>query len=117
MSVESMNGKVEQQETEPVAPDGFDLDALERQGAAAAPFKFIHKGRQYTMLDPQEIDWQDLIQGLRNPALFVRFAMPIDQQRDFFTSRIEAWKMNALMEQYQKHYGLPDLGNASALRS
>lgn len=108
--------KGQDQGAEVDAKDLFDLDALEREGGAPAPFQFVHKGKTYTMLDPQEIDWQDLLQGFRNPALFVRFAMPVDQQRDFFGTRVEAWKMNALMQQYQKHYGLPDLGNANALR-
>lgn len=93
----------------------FDLDALEREGVVAEPFTFQYDGEQYRMLDPQEVDWQDLLSGLRNPALFVRFAMPLDQQKDFFAKRVPAWKMNRLMKAYQEHYGIPDLGNANAL--
>lgn len=111
-----MTDENKDQEAPGAGKDLFDLDALEREGGSIAQFQFVHKGKTYTMLDPQEIDWQDLLQGFRNPALFVRFAMPTDQQRDFFGTRVEAWKMNALMSQYQKHYNLPDLGNVSALR-
>lgn len=96
---------------------GLDLDVLEREGDIAEPFTFQHDGDTYTMLDPQEIDWQDLLSGLRNPALFIRFALPVDQQRTFFGKRIPSWKMNKLMAAYQQHYGIPDLGNASALRT
>jgi len=53
---------------------GLDLDVLEREGDIAEQFTFQHDGDTYTMLDPQEIDWQDLLSGLRNPALFIRFA-------------------------------------------
>jgi hypothetical protein len=93
----------------------FDLDAIEREGVVAEPFRFQYEGEQYEMLDPQEIDWQNLLSGLRNPALFVRFAMPLSEQKRFFSKTIPAWKMNHLMEAYQKHYGIPDLGNANAL--
>lgn len=95
----------------------LDLDALEREGAVAEKFTFTFGGRQYEMVDPQEIDWQDLLSGLRNPAMFIRFAMSAADQKEFFGARVPAWKMNRLMEAYQQHYGIPDLGNASALRT
>ncbi len=95
----------------------LDLDALEREGAVAEQFTFQHKGRTYRMMDPQDIDWQDLLSGLRNPAMFVRFAMPLADQAEFFAARVPAWKMNKLMEAWQAHFGLPDLGNVNALRT
>lgn len=95
----------------------LDLDALEREGAVDEPFTFRYKERDYEMIDPQEIDWQDLLSGLRNPGLFVRFAMSNEDQKNFFGERVPAWKMNALMQAYQEHFGLPDLGNANALRT
>jgi hypothetical protein len=97
-------------------PVSLDLDSLEREGAVAEKFRFTHQGTTYEMFDPQDIDWQDLLAGLRNPGLFVRFAMSTADQVTFFSSRVPAWKMNKLMEAYQKHFGLPDLGNANALR-
>jgi hypothetical protein len=98
-------------------PLGLDLDVLEREGQAAGPFTFRLNGHVYTMLDPVEIDWQDLMSGLRNPPLFIKFAMLPDDQKKFFGSRVPAWKMNRLMQGYQEHYGIPDLGNVNALRS
>ncbi len=95
----------------------FDMDALEREGEVPEAFTFQYEGDTYTMLDPQEIDWQNLLSGLRNPALFVRFAMPLKEQQRFFAKQVPSWKMNKLMQAYQDHYGLPDLGNASALRT
>lgn len=95
----------------------LDLDALEREGAVAEPFTFQHLDHVYTMIDPQEIDWQDLLSGLRNPGLFVRYAMGLEDQKKFFGEKVPAWKMNKLMEAYQTHFGLPDLGNANALRT
>lgn len=96
---------------------GLDLDVLEREGEVPEPFTFVYDGKTYRMKDPQEIDWQDLLAGLRNPALFIRFAMDLEDQRDFFGKRIPSWKMNKLMQAYQDHFGIPDLGNVSALRT
>ncbi len=95
---------------------GIDLDALEREGELPGPFTFRHDGKTFTMLDPQEIDWQDLLSGLRNPALFIKYAMAPEDQKKFFGTRVAAWKMNKLMQSYQEHFNLPDLGNVSALR-
>ncbi len=95
----------------------LNLDALEREGEVPGPFTFQADGDTYQMLDPKEVDWQDLLAGMRNPALFVRFAMPVEQQKKFFALRIPGWKMNALMQAYQDHFDIPDLGNAYALRT
>lgn len=110
--------------TEPEAPPAdvkspvaLDLDLLEREGDVPGPFVFVIDGERYEMVDPQEVDWQDLLSGLRNPALFVRFAMSIADQKRFFGKRVAAWKMNKLMEAYTTHFNLPDLGNVSALRT
>lgn len=95
----------------------LDLDVLEREGSIPTAFTFAFDGETYSMVDPQEVDWQDLLTGLRNPALFVRFAMSIEDQKRFFGKRVPAWKMNKLMEAYTTHFGLPDLGNVNALRT
>lgn len=96
-------------------PVSLDLDALEREGERPGPFLFQHEGQTFNMMDPQDIDWQDLLSGLRNPALFIRFAMSVQDQKRFFSLRVPGWKMNKLMKAYQDHYGIPDLGNANAL--
>lgn len=111
----------EETDTKPVEetknPASLDLDALEREGDVPGPFTFVLDGETYTMVDPQEVDWQDLLSGLRNPALFIRYAMSIEAQKKFFGKRVPAWKMNKLMGAYTEHFGLPDLGNANALRT
>lgn len=95
----------------------LDLDALEREGDRPGPFLFQHEGVTFTMLDPEDVDWQDLLSGMRNPALFIRYAMPVEDQKVFFAKRVPAWKMNKLMQGYQEHYSIPDLGNVNALRT
>ena len=99
------------------SPVSLDLDDIEREGAIPDPFTFKFDGDVYQMFDPQEVDWQNLLSGMRNPALFVRFSMPVEQQKKFFAKEVPAWKMNKLMTAYQDHFGIPDLGNANALRT
>lgn len=97
------------------APAALDLDTLEREGGTPIPFVFKLAGRRYVLTDPQGIDWQDLVSGLSNPYLFFKFSLPPDDQDEFFKSKLPSWKLNHLIEQYIKHYGLPSVGEAGAL--
>lgn len=85
----------------------LDLDALERENAPA-PFTFRHDGRRYLLRDPQDIDWQELMLAIDNSFQFFRSVLPADDQQQFFAAKMPSWKMKALMERYQQHYGLPD---------
>ncbi len=101
--------------TEPTKPaPALNLDTLEREGAPG-PFDFELDGRRYIMSDPKEVDWQDLLAAMQNPVMFFRLVLPADDQREFFKTRLPAWKMNTLMSSYQDHYGLPNLPNAGGL--
>jgi hypothetical protein len=93
----------------------LNLDTLEREGGSPAPFDFVLGGRRFILSDPKEIDWQDLIAAMRSPILFFKMVLPADDQRPFFDTKIPAWKLNALMQGYQDHYGIPGPGEAAAL--
>lgn len=93
----------------------LNLDTLEREGGTPKPFDFILRERRYVLSDPQEIDWQDLMAAMSNPTLFFRMVLPPDDHSEFFRTKIPSWKMNALMKNYQVHYGLPGPGEAGAL--
>jgi hypothetical protein len=85
----------------------LDLDTLERENAPA-PVTFRHDGRRYMLRDPQDVDWQELMLAIDNSYQFFRSVLPPDDQKDFFKAAMPSWKMKALMERYQEHYGLPD---------
>lgn len=85
----------------------LDLDTLEREDAPQ-PFTFRHAERRYMLRDPQDIDWQELLLAINDSYQFFRSVLPADDQEDFFTAPMASWKMKALMERYQQHYGLPD---------
>lgn len=95
-------------------PAALDLDTMEREGAPG-PFDFVLGGRRYLLTDPQEVDWQDLLAGMHNPHMFFRLVLPPDDHRTFFETKLPSWKMNALMQRYQDHYGLPSAPNAGGL--
>lgn len=86
----------------------FDLDALEREDTGDA-FTFSVAGREITLLDPQEMDWQDLatLNG-EDASQFFGAAIEDDDDADFFLDQaMPAWKLDKLMTAYLKHYGMP----------
>lgn len=85
----------------------LDLDTLERENAPL-PFTFRHGGRRYMLRDPQDVDWQELLLAIDNSYQFFHSVLPADDQKEFFKSPMASWKMKALMERYQVHYGLSD---------
>jgi hypothetical protein len=93
----------------------FDLDALEREGGSPMPFDIRLDGKRFMLSDPKEIDWQDLLYCMRDPVLFFRRVVPAEDHSAFFSAKLPSWKMNALMEAYQKHYGLGSPGEMGAL--
>jgi hypothetical protein len=96
-------------------PTTLDLDALERDGATLDPFSFAHNGRRYTLLDPKEVDWQDLISALSNPFVFFEKTLAGGDQAAFLDTKMPAWKLNKLIDGYMEYYGLPSLGEQNAL--
>jgi hypothetical protein len=93
----------------------LDLDTLEREGGTLPVFDFVHSGKRYMLSDPQEVDWQKLILAMSNPVRFLQMVMPPEDHHEFFTAPLPTWKMNALMDAYLKHYGLPGVGEAPVL--
>lgn len=97
----------------------LDLDALDKTDwlpdAITTPYKFRHASRVYELADPRDIDWRDLITGLRNPALFMANAMNEDDQAAFQTVKTPGWKLDAIFSGWQAHYKVTGLGDLSAL--
>lgn len=87
----------------------LDLDALERpaEEASIQPFTVKIAGRTITMTDPQEIDWQDLV-DLESPVEFMRHCVNDDDRAHIRKQSIPGWKIGQLMEAYMEHYRLED---------
>lgn len=100
-------------------PVALDLDALEREGDIPEPFRVTLGGRVYELTDPRERDFTDVMaaqqaiaagQTLRALQLYVS-AKDRDQ---FFANQLPGWKVDKLLEGYNKHFGLPSPGEAVA---
>jgi hypothetical protein len=104
---------------EPLAPVNLDLDSLDKfdvvPDAVAEEFTFRLKGQVFTMVDPRDIDWKDVLQSIRNPAMFMRYAMPADQQDVFYALGMPAWQLGVLMNRWHKHYKMADPGDLAKL--
>lgn len=89
----------------------LDLDALSKfdvvEDAVEELFVVRHRGHRFTLCDPRDLDWKDILQAIRNPVQFMRYAIPQDQQDLFYSLRLEAWKINVLMEHWHQHYKMP----------
>jgi hypothetical protein len=95
----------------------LNLDTLERD-RDFPEFSFALEDHRYTMVNPGDIDWKDLM-GISSVAQFFKFAMSEDDWQAFREARLAGWKLNKLFETYAKHYGLDKdqlLGNTSASR-
>lgn len=92
----------------------LDLDALERDDPAKdkPPFTFILKGRKITLIDPVEIDWQVLIEMSSNPATFAVAAMSRADRKFFESHKVETWKVDRLIGDYQEYYDIEEPGKA-----
>lgn len=102
-------------ETAAAPKAALNLDTLEREGGTPPVFDFIHGGRRWILSDPQEVDWQKLILAMSNPVRFLQMVLPPEDHNEFFTVAMPTWKMNALMDKYLQHYGLPGVGEAQGL--
>lgn len=102
----------------------MDLDALEREGGSE-PFTFKLEGRAYTMLDPQSLDFkvltkaaeQEATAGLGAVTQMLTLVLPDSDRDAFFAANLPAWKLEALMKGYLKHYGMPAPGESAGSRS
>ena len=101
---------------EPTAtPDvTINLDTLERETGPRPPFTFLHQGKVYGLVDPDEMDWQDLLIASRNPTYMFAKGLTADSD-GFFATQMPTWKMNALQAKYLEHFGLPTPGERNAL--
>ncbi len=97
----------------PVNGSKLNLDTLEREGGEIPPFEFTLGGRDYRLIDPQDVDWQDLLLSMRDPVVFFTFVLPKEDQAEFFKAKLKNWKMNVLMTKYQEHFKLPSAGEAA----
>lgn len=102
----------------------LDLDELEREDDPG-PFTFTLGGRDYLMIDPQDLDWRELTEvievansergavGGLTDALNKILGDEGDVEA-FWKNRMPAFKLDRLLTDYMAHYKLPTPGEAGA---
>lgn len=81
----------------------LNLDELERE--SKEPFSAVIDGHRFTMKDPQEIDFKDLL-SIEHPANFFKYALDDDAKKILAEATVPGWKFEALLKGYMEHYGL-----------
>lgn len=85
----------------------LDLDAVEKE-SDPGPFTFRAGGERFEARDVRDVPWQDLI-GLDLGLDSLRTALGDEWER-FEKVRLPGWKLDAVITNYMKHYGLGSLG-------
>lgn len=86
-----------------------NLDTYEKE-KPTEEFWFQHEGQFFHMVDPDEVDFQDIVVGQENPRLMMHVLIEQEQRGEFFAKRLPIGKMKQLIRDYTKHFGLTDLG-------
>jgi hypothetical protein len=103
--------------TPPKAKVGLDLDKLEREGEQPEPFTFRHGGKVFTLADPAEIDYSDIVELGANPAanaIMIARLLGDDYQALKSAGPLPQWKIEPLLDAWMQHYGMPSPGEAPA---
>lgn len=90
----------------------FNLDTFERENAPE-PFVIVLGGRRIEFADPQDLDWQDLME-IDDPDELTEKCLSAEDKVYFYSQKIEAFKLRELLERFRDHYGLGSPGNAGA---
>lgn len=87
----------------------FDLDTVERprEEQVEHPFRTNVNGTVITMLDPSDLDWQDLL-SIDTPSGFLQYAINTEDRTYLRKQKIPGWKFNLLMEAYMAHYRMEE---------
>ena len=101
---------------------GFDLDALDKKSVLPdvtdQPFEFLLDKHVFTMMDPRDVDWKNVLDGINNPILFMRLALDDPGEADrFIKVKLPGWKLSALFDRWQEHFGVNGLTDLNQLLS
>jgi hypothetical protein len=102
-----------------------NLDTYEKE-KPSQPFWFQHGGAFFRLLDPDDVDFDDIIIVQENPRLMMHILLDPQQKGAYFEVaqgtrdaegnvitegvRMTVGKMKQLVKDYTKHFGLTDLG-------
>lgn len=90
-----------------------NLDTFEKE-KPGAPFWFQHNGSFFHLLDPDDVDFEDVVVVQEHPRLMMHILLDPTQRVAWSAATkatpLTVGKMKQLVGDYTKHHGLTDLG-------
>lgn len=93
----------------------LSLDDLEKENRKD-PYRITLRGRVIELQDPQDIDWLVLAELEDDPVRFVTECMTDDDADFFMEKKLESWKVEELMKDFMRYYGLGGRGKGRGSR-
>lgn len=85
----------------------LDLDAEDEGYEPRPPYQVRIGGKVISLTDPEEIDWQDLM-DVENPVNLLRYALNDEDRTHLYGLGLPARKLTKLVEGYMKHFGMDE---------
>lgn len=90
-----------------------NLDTYEKENPGA-PFWFQHNSSFFRLLDPDDVDFEDIVVVQEHPRLMMHILLDPAQRGAWSAATKEktltVGKMKQLVKDYTQHHGLTDLG-------
>ncbi len=93
-----------------------NLDTYEKE-KPGQPFWFQHGNAFFHLLDPDDVDFEDVVVVQEHPRLMMHILLDPEQRSAWSDATKETpltvGKMKQLIKEYTRHHGLTDLGELS----
>ncbi len=90
-----------------------NLDTYEKE-KPGQPFWFQHADAFFHLLDPDDVDFEDIVVVQEHPRLMMHILLDPEQRSAWAdatkSKKLTVGKMKKLMSDYTRHHGLTDLG-------
>lgn len=100
----------------------LNLDKWEKEREKAELFSFVLRGKRWTMMSPEDIEWTAIIGAQKafaegDPRPILVFLLGDDQYTEFVNQKgVSLAMLSHLVTQATEHYGLTEPGEALASR-
>lgn len=93
----------------------LNLDTLTRE-TSVEPFVVVIGGKAREFMDPNDMDWRDMMRALEDPRLIFQLALNEADFGEVMAQTITVYQMKTLTTRYMEWYGF-DPGNLPASRT
>lgn len=94
----------------------LNLDEIEKENPTQ-PFVITVNGKEITFNDARDLPWDDLAQLGDDPDEFMWQTLSEVDYDHFKKAKVPGWKVDVLVRDYQRHFGIGTRGNGRGSRS